>query len=173
MSRRSEQLLLFAALNAEDVEYAVVGGMAVNAHGYIRNTTDLDIYIRPSIENAEATFRALAAVGAPLDGMDSTDLLIDYAHYKFHTDHGRIELLTGIGGMSFDQVWNGRVDQNLEGVVVHFISKRDLIENKLQVGRTRDLADVEELELLPEQAELRLVDEPDAEDEGNGRPRYD
>ncbi len=164
MSRRGEQLLLFAALNAEDVEYAVVGGIAVNAHGYIRNTSDLDIYIRPTVDNARATFRALAAVGAPLDGMDSTDLLVDYAHYKFNTEHGRIELLTGIGGMSFDQVWNGRVDEEIEGVLVHFISKQDLIENKLQVGRLRDLADVEELALLPDRPRLQLIDEPPGTD---------
>lgn len=164
MSRRSEQLLLFAALNAEAVEYAVVGGMAVNAHGYIRTTSDLDIYIRPTADNAEATFRALAAVGAPLGDLDSTDLLVDYAHYKFETDHGRIELLNAIGGMPFDQVWNGRVDEDIDGVLVHFISKRDLIENKLQVGRLRDLADAEELTLLPDKPRLQLVDElPDTD----------
>ena len=160
MSRRSEQLLLFAALNAQDVEYAVVGGRAVNPHGYIRTTSDLDIYIRPTADNAEATFRALAAVGAPLDDLDATDLLVDYTHYKFNTDHGRIELLSGIGGMSFDQVWDGRVDEEIDGVLVHFISKRDLIENKLQVGRLRDLADAEELALLPDQPRLQLVDKP-------------
>lgn len=85
---------------------------------------------------------------------------MDYTHYKFNTDHGRIELLTGIGGMSFDQVWNGRVDEEIDGVLVHFISKRDLIENKLQVGRLRDLADAEELALLPDQPRLQLVDKP-------------
>ena len=91
MSRRSEQLLLFAALNAEGVEYAVVGGVAVNAHGYIRNTSDLDVFIRPTADNAESTFRALTALGAPLAGMDARDLLIDDSHFKLHTEHGRIE----------------------------------------------------------------------------------
>ena len=164
MSRRSEQLLLFAALNAEDVEYAVVGGVAVNAHGYARATQDLDVYIRPTVENATATFRALIALGAPLSGMDATDLLIDYSHFKLHTEHGRIEFLTSIGGMSFDQVWNGRFDQEFDGTLVHFISRQDLIENKLQVGRLIDLADAEKLSRLSDLEQLHLPEElPDAE----------
>ena len=62
--------------------------------------------------------------------------------------------------MSFDQVWNGRFDQEFDGTLVHFISKQDLIENKLQVGRTRDLLDAEELALLPDRPRLQLVSEP-------------
>jgi predicted nucleotidyltransferase len=160
MSRRSEQLLLFAALNAENVEYAVVGGMAVVAHGYVRTTHDLDVFIRPSVENATAAFRALASVDAPLSGMDPTDLLIDYAHYKLQTENIRVDFLTSIGDMPFYQVWNNRVDEEIDGVVVHFISKQDLIQNKLQVGRLIDLADAEQLSLLPDQPRLRLADEP-------------
>ena len=156
MSRRSEQVSLFAALFEAGVEYAVVGGVAVNAHGFVRNTRDLDIFLRPTVENAEAAFRALQALGAQLEGLDATDLLADDAHYQLETEHGRIDLLPSIGDMPFDQVWLNRVDAVVDGVTVHFISKDDLIENKRQVGRSIDLADVEQLTLLSEESDLRL-----------------
>ena len=156
MSRKSEQIGFFAALHAAGVEYAVVGGVAVNAHGFVRNTRDLDVFFRPTIENAQAVFRALEALGAPLHGMDATDLLDDVEHYQLQTEHGRIDLLTSIGEMNFDQVWRNRVDAKIDGVTVRFISKEDLIENKRQAGRKIDLADVEELELLPGSLDLQL-----------------
>lgn len=151
---------LFAALLASGVEYAVVGGVAVNAHGFVRNTRDLDVFIRPTEQNAQATFRALAALGAPLEGMDHTDLLADDAHYQLHTEYGRIDILSSIGEMPFAQVWRNRVDAEIDGVTVHFICKSDLIENKRQVGRLIDLADAEQLALIPEATTLQLAAEP-------------
>lgn len=163
MSQRSEQVSLFAALLAAGVEYAVVGGVAVNAHGFVRNTRDLDIFIRPTEDNAQATFRALAALGAPLGNLHFTDLLAEDAQYQLQTEHGRIDLLTSIGEMPFDQVWRNRVDAEIDGVTVHFISKQDLIENKRQVARLIDLADVEQLELVPEQIQMGLPSDSDTE----------
>lgn len=141
MSQRSEQVSLFAAFLAAGVEYAVVSGVAVNAHGFVRNTRDLDVFIRPTEDNARATFRALTALGAPLEDFDSTDLLSEDAQYQLQTEHGRIDLLASIGEMSFDQVWRNRVDVEIDCVIVHFISREDLIDNKRQVGRLIDLAD--------------------------------
>ena len=161
MSQRSEQVLLFAALHAAGVDYAVVGGVAVNAHGFVRNTRDLDIFIRPTVENAQAAFRALKELGAPLEGLDCTDLLTEYEHFQLHTEHGRIDILTSIGEISFDQVWRNRVDADIDGVIVHFISKADLIENKRQIGRLIDLADAEQLELAPDPPALQLPEDID------------
>ena len=159
MSRRSEQVSLFAALLEAGAEYAVVGGVAVNAHGFVRNTRDLDVFFRPSMENAEAVFRALKALGAPLEGVDASDLLSDDGQFQIETEHGRIDLLPSIGEMTFEQVWRNRVDAVVDGVTVHFISKADLLENKRQVGRTIDLADVEELSRVDEIEDLRLPTE--------------
>ena len=63
-------------------------------------------------------------------------------------DH--IDILTSIGDMPFDQVWRNRIETQIAGLSVPFISKPDLIENKRQVGRLRDLADAEELSLIPD-----------------------
>jgi hypothetical protein len=163
MSRRSEQLSLFAALLKAAVDYAVVGGVAVNAHGYLRSTRDLDVFIRPTEENARATFNALVELGAPLEGLEPTDLLVDYGHHQLHTQHGRIDFLTSIGDMPFEQVWRNRVETEIDGVTVSFISREDLIENKLQVGRLIDLADAEQLALLSESTKVYFEPEGNVE----------
>ena len=156
MTRRDEQLSLFAAFAAAGVEYAVVGGVAVNAYGHVRNTRDLDIFIRPTVENAQAAFRALQEWGAPLQGADATDLLIDYEHFQLSTDNGRVDILPSIGEMSFDTVWRNHLQTIVEGVSIRFISKADLIANKRQVGRLIDLADVEKLERIADLDVLKL-----------------
>jgi predicted nucleotidyltransferase len=139
------QLTLFAALNSGNVEYLVVGGVAVNAYGYIRSTQDLDIFIRPTVENAQRAFAALQALGLDLPG-DASDLLVDYENLRFGTRPDQVDLLNSIGEMPFEWVWRNRELVTIDGVEVPFISKADLIENKLQVGRLRDLVDVEELQ---------------------------
>ena len=146
----SKQISLLAAFVAAKVEFAVVGGSAVNAYGYLRATHDLDIFIRPTMENARAAFDALRKLGAPLDGLEPNDLLDDQGNLRFGPEEDHIDILASIGEMPFDQVWRNRVETEVEGVLVPFISKSDLIQNKRQVGRLRDLADAEELELIPD-----------------------
>ncbi|GAA3751220.1 DUF6036 family nucleotidyltransferase [Terriglobus aquaticus] len=136
---------MFAALNSGSVEYLVVGGVAVNAYGYIRSTQDLDIFIRPTLENAQRAFAALQQLGLDLPG-DASDLLVDYENLRFGSRPEQIDLLNSIGEMSFEHAWRNRVVVGVEDVDIAFISKADLIENKLQVGHLRDLADVEELQ---------------------------
>ena len=146
----SKQISLLAAFAAANVEFAVVGGVAVNAHGYVRATNDLDIFIRPTEENARAAFNALLSLGVPLDGLQPTDLLDDEENLRFGPAEDHVDILPSIGEMKFDQVWRNRIVTEVAGIAVPFISKPDLIENKLQVGRLRDLADAEELALIPD-----------------------
>lgn len=143
-----KQTSLLAAFAGAGVEYAIVGGVAVNAHGYARATHDLDVFIRPTMENASAAFEALRTVGVPLEGLEPGDLLDDEENLRFGPQDDHIDILASIGEMSFDQVWRNRVEATVDGLAIQFISKADLIENKRQVGRLRDLADVEELELI-------------------------
>ena len=146
-----KQISLLAAFLAAKVEYAVVGGVAVNAHGYVRATNDLDLFIRPTEDNARAAFNALLGLGVPLEGLTPADLLNDEENLRFGPEEDHIDILASIGEMSFDRVWRNRVETQVEGLLVPFISKSDLIENKRQVGRLRDLADAEELSLMPEE----------------------
>ena len=151
----SKQISLLAAFAAAKVEYAVVGGVAVNAHGYTRATNDLDIFIRPTEENARATFTALLELGVPLEGLEPSDLRNDEENLRFGPEEEHIDILASIGEMTFDQVWRNRIETEVEGISIPFISKPDLIENKRQVGRLRDLADAEELGLIPDASEQR------------------
>jgi hypothetical protein len=130
-----------------------VGGLAVNAYGYARATHDLDIFIRPTEENARAAFGALLALGIPLEGLEPGDLLDDEENLRFGPEEDHIDIFASIGEMTFDQVWRNRVEASVDGLSVPFISKADLMENKRQVGRLRDLADVEELEQIPDAEE--------------------
>jgi len=148
-----KQISLLAAFLAAKVDYAVVGGIAVNAHGYVRATNDLDIFIRPTEENARAAFAALRALGIPLGELQPTDLLSDQDNLRFGPAEDHIDILASIGEMPFDQVWRNRIETLVEGLPVPFISKADLIENKRQVGRLRDLADVEALDLIAPKCE--------------------
>ena len=144
------QISLLAAFRAAAVEYAVVGGVAVNAHGYVRATNDLDVFIRPTEENARAAFEALLTLGVPLDNLEPADLLNDEENLRFGPAEDHVDILASIGEMTFDQVWRNRLMTEVEGIPVSFISKADLLQNKRQIGRLRDLADVEELSLIPE-----------------------
>jgi hypothetical protein len=145
-----KQISLLAAFAARGVEYAVVGGVAVNAHGYVRATHDLDIFIRPTVANAGAAFEALRALGVPLEGLEPADLLDDEENLRFGPAEDHIDILASIGEMNFDQVWRNRMETVVDGLSISFISKADLIENKRQTGRLRDLADAEELEHIPD-----------------------
>jgi len=149
-----KQISLLAAFVVAKVEFAVVGGVAVNMHGYVRATNDLDIFIRPTEENAHAAFQALLALGVPLEGLVPGDLLDDEENLRFGPAEDHIDVLPSIGEMSFEQVWRNRIVAEVEGVSIPFISKSDLIENKRQVGRLRDLADVEELGLIADVGEI-------------------
>ncbi len=120
------------------------------AHGYLRTTRDLDIFIRPTEANASAAYLALATLGVPLEGVEAGDLLDDEENLRFGPDEDHIDILASIGEMPFDRVWRNRVEMEVEGLLIPFISKQDLIANKLQVGRLRDLADAEELALIPD-----------------------
>lgn len=147
-----KQIGLLRAFAAANVEYVVVGGVAVNANGYQRTTVDLDLFIRPRVENAEAVYAALESIGVPLKSISAGDLLDDEENLRLGPPSDRIDILASIGEMPFDQVWRNRLEIDLEGITVPFISRADLIENKRQTGRHIDLADAEALEYLHHQA---------------------
>ena len=84
-----------------------------------------------------------------MEGLEPADLLNDEENLRFGPAEDHIDIRASIGAMGFDQVWRNRIETVVEGVSVPFISKADLIENKRQIGRLRDLADVEELSQIP------------------------
>ena len=149
-----DQREIITAFNSHDVKYLVIGGHAVSIHADPRGTKDLDVFIKADEENSKAVFAALAEFGAPLAGMTPADFN-DKATTVFQmgVEPGRVDILQGIAGVSFDEAWESRVEELLDGQTpAHVISREHLIQNKLAVGRFQDLADVEKLrESAPEE----------------------
>ncbi len=137
---------MLAALSAAGADYLVVGAHALTAYGRPRATGDLDLWIRPTEENARRVWAALVAYGAPLAELTPADLSTSDLVYQIGVAPNRIDLLTGVTGVSFDEAWAGRGSLTLDGVVVPVIGREALIRNKRALGRPRDLADVAELE---------------------------
>jgi len=137
---------LFAALNAADAEYLVVGAHALAAHGHVRATKDLDVWIRASPENAARVHRALAAFGAPLQGLSVEDLAGPDLIFQIGIPPVRIDVITSIDGVEFEAAWQERMSSEYADQRVCVLSRRHLIENKKASGRLQDLADVEYLE---------------------------
>jgi hypothetical protein len=134
-----------ALLNANNVEYLVVGAFAVAFHGVPRYTADLDLLIRPSRENAERVLHTLSQFGFGNLGIDIRDLATGDRVIQLGVEPNRIDLLTSISGVSFDEAWSTREEADLDGAKTYFIGRSALIRNKEQTGRARDLGDAEEL----------------------------
>jgi hypothetical protein len=139
---------MLSVFNAESVEYLIVGAYAMAAHGVPRATGDLDCWIRRSPENAERVMRALAAFGAPLERISKDDLSVPGLVLQFGVEPTRIDLLTSIDGVDFDEAYQRRLVARIDDIEVSLLDLETLIRNKRAVGRPRDLADVARLEAL-------------------------
>lgn len=137
---------MLSAFADAKVEFLVVGAYALAAHGIPRATGDLDFWIRRTPQNADRVLRALEAFGAPMDKVTREDLLAPDMVVQLGVAPSRIDILTSIDGVEFDESWLNRLVARVEDVDVPILSREDLIRNKRASGRPRDLADVAELE---------------------------
>lgn len=142
----SKDLREFVELfNANEVDYLVVGAFALAFHGVPRYTADLDLLIRPSSKNVERILTALSDFGFGSIGLQAADLQKPKNVIQLGVNPNRIDLLTDIDGVSFEEAWEGRVDGPLDGTQVHYIGLQALLRNKESIGRARDIGDAEEL----------------------------
>jgi hypothetical protein len=133
---------MLAALCAAGVEFLVVGAYAMAAHGLPRATGDIDLWVRPTRANAERVVRALQTFGAPLFGLTVEDLLRLDTVFQIGVAPSRIDILTGITGVSFEEAWPNRLTVTIDEQSVPVIGLADLIRNKTATGRARDQADL-------------------------------
>lgn len=143
---------LIRSLNDHDVDYVVIGATAFPVHGYARATLDIDLFIRPSPENAERVHCALTAFGYNLiditiDDLLQTKLLI--RQYVVQTD-----IHPFVAGVTFDDVWAGKVPGTIGTTPAWFASLDDLIAMKQAAGRPKDLEDLKFLKRLKERQEV-------------------
>ena len=139
---------LLSEFNAAKVRYLVVGAHVLNYYGRPRTTGDLDLFVEPIRENAERVFRALSRFGAPLEGITPEDFVAPGTVFQVGVAPSRIDILTSLTGLSFGTAWKNRRRARYGSAPICLISERDFIRNKRAVGRTKDLADAEEIEQL-------------------------
>jgi hypothetical protein len=134
---------LLSEFNALDVKYIVVGAHALAAHGLVRATKDLDIWIMPVRDNAEKVISAIKAFGAPLHDLTVDDLSKPGVVFQIGVPPVRIDILTAIDGVTFFEAWNERFETRFMDQDTAVLSRNHLIQNKRASGRTQDLADIE------------------------------
>ena len=137
---------LLRAFVAHDVRFLVVGAYALALHGRPRATGDLDVWVEATPENARRIVRALAAFGAPMADIAEADFSRPGAVLQLGLAPARIDLLTDLTGLTFEDAWPGRARQAFGDVPVDFIGREAFIRNKRATGRLKDLGDIEGLE---------------------------
>jgi hypothetical protein len=132
-------------LNSFDIEYLIVGGYAVGYHGYPRATGDLDIWIAMSPHNADRLVAVLKEFGFDLPDVTPMLFLEENKVVRMGVPPVRIKLVTSISGVTFDECYMERVQDEIESIEVNMISLSKLKKNKQASGRHKDLADLENL----------------------------
>jgi hypothetical protein len=137
---------MLAALSAAGADFLIVGAHALAAHGRPRATGDLDLWVRPTPDNAGRVWQALVAFGAPLDELRLDDLSTPDVVFQIGVVPARIDILTSLTGLEFDAAWQRRHMIEVDARMLPFLSREDLIRNKTALGRPRDRADIDDLE---------------------------
>ncbi len=132
-------------LNAHEVEYLLIGGYAVNYHGYPRATADMDIWVAVHPANADRIVSALKEFGFDLADLSPELFLHPWQIIRLGTPPVMIEIATTISGVDFPECYAGRVEDTLDGVPVNLIDLEHLKRNKEASARHQDLADLEHL----------------------------
>ncbi len=147
MELNSDFLDMIAALQRQGAAFMVVGAYAMAAHGVPRATGDLDVWVRHGPENAQRVWRALVLFGAPVESADLTpeDLERLDMVYQVGQPPRRIDVLTSISGVSFDEAWPHRVTVEVGDVQVPCLGRQELIDNKEATGREKDRVDLKVL----------------------------
>lgn len=139
---------LLASFGAHGVKALIVGAYALAFHGVPRMTGDLDLLVEPSAENAARVMRALTDFGFGDVGLSATDFQQADVVVQLGFPPLRVDLLTSITGVAFEEAWEGRVADSFGGVPAAFLGLEELRRNKRAVGRHKDLADLDALEGL-------------------------
>lgn len=131
-------------LSAAGAEFVLVGAYAMAVHGVPRATGDIDLLVRPTPVNAERVLQALIRFGAPVEahGLTVADLAAPGTVYQLGLPPRRIDILTQISGVEFDEAWRTRITVELEGLEVAVIGREALAKNKRAAGRDKDRVDL-------------------------------
>lgn len=132
-------------LSNHDVRFLVVGAYAMGVYGCPRATGDIDLWVMATDENSEKVFNALKAFGAPLTQVNRDTFSKPGVIFQIGVAPRRIDILTRIDGVEFDQAYENRNEIEIDEMMVPFISLKDIVTNKLSTGRAKDKLDAEKL----------------------------
>ena len=135
-------------LNEYNVKYLVIGGYAVNFHGYPRYTKDIDFWLWMAKPNIEKLIKAITKFGFGGLNLEIEDFMTPENIIQLGYEPYRIDLLVDVEGVDFEKCFKRRKEAELDGTRVKFLSLKDLITVKKKAGRLQDLADAEQLEKL-------------------------
>jgi len=146
MPRISNDLREFIELlNSHQVEYVLVGGHAVAFHGWPRFTKDIDFFVRPTLENGARIAAVLRKFGFDVAQLTPELFTEPKRNIQLGRPPQRIDILTWISGVEFDEAWESHETAELDGVPTNIVGKEILIRNKRASGRPQDLADLDHL----------------------------
>lgn len=133
---------MLSCLKDEEAEFIIVGAYALAAHGFPRATGDIDIWIKNSSDNAQKVMRALVQFGAPTSNLTEQDLTSPDMIIQIGVEPCRIDLITNISGVEFNQAWENKVSVAIDDLEIFILSKADLLRNKTVVNRDKDQGDI-------------------------------
>lgn len=134
------------ALNKENVDYIVVGGMAVILHGYVRGTGDMDIWVRKTPANYKKLVKAFNRYGMPVFDMTEDNFLSEeFDVWGFGMQPVKIDIMTAVKGLDFDETFSAAGFYEENGIPIRFVHINHLIMAKKASGRFKDLDDIEQL----------------------------
>jgi hypothetical protein len=136
---------LLALFNEHKVEYVIVGGYALAFHGAPRYTGDIDILIHPDTANAHRILAALDEFGFGSVDLKAADFQKQGNVIQLGVPPVRVDIITSLTGVSWEDVCAGRVHGKYGDIPVHYIGREQFVSNKRAVGRKKDLADIEAL----------------------------
>jgi len=139
---------ILRALIDGQARFLVVGAHAMAVHGVPRATGDLDVWVDSQSENVGRVWSALLKFGAPVQslGVSRDDLLVPGTVIQIGMPPRRIDILTQLSGVVFEDAWKGRTTRTVAGLEIPFLGKADLMKNKKATNRPKDIADIQELE---------------------------
>lgn len=135
-------------LGRNSVRYLIVGGYAVGLHGFPRYTGDIDVFIAVSEENARLVLKTFSDFGFGDMGLTEKDFLEEEIVVEIGREPLKIQILTGIDGVTFDECWEERKEVDMSGLKVPFIGIASLLRNKEASPRAKDKIDLEELKRI-------------------------
>ena len=132
-------------LNLHKVDYVIVGGYAMAFYGYPRFTGDIDFFVKPDRNNAKKIVSVLSDFGFSSLDISEDDFVLPGQVIQLGFPPIRIDIVTSISGVSWQEAFAGREQTNLDDLICPFIGRNEFIQNKKAIGRHKDISDIESL----------------------------